>query len=496
MKPLSARLSPLFLVVFSAVAGGCAGAGPVPWNQTQSQGGDPASGRLRVTTLQMPAGLSHSPYWASLSAEGGQPPYHWSLAAGQLPAGLALDSSQGVIAGTAADAGNFAFTLRVEDASPRENTARTDLSIDVLPPGKIAAAGQGCAASGCYGPGIGADGLANTTVGPHGNQVSYRFKSRKSGQLQRVRLYLIPDHPGYAAGTGGKLKIDIVTDDGTPAHNPANTILASYVLNSPLAASPSRYFPLIQFAAPPSLAEGRIYHIVFSNVDASPSVNYLSVDALYVRVLTTPVQPSFSDVDNAVLLRQGSGKWQPRAGYTPIMELTYSDGFSAGTGYIEGWVGAQELVSGNKAVRETFTLSGAPRKVGIIGIRAARVGGNDDLKVRLENADGSLIEQGAIDAQAFPLSSSPEHRWGTYVFSSPQNLMPGRTYHLVLETPAASMYKVFPIRKGGDYGFAESTFYHDGSAEMKEGADWTGWTQWGVSDRHDGDLQFYFGLAH
>jgi hypothetical protein len=313
--------------------------------------------------------------------------------------------------------------------------------------------------------------------------------------VQQLRLYLISDRPGYAAGNAGKLRIDIVTDDETSAHNPGSKVLASTTLDSPLTATPSRAFPLVTFASPPSLDEGSLYHIVFSDVDPSPTANYLSVDALYYEVPMSPAQPSSSDVDQGVLLKVRNEAWQQRWGQTPIMELIYSDGKSAGMGYMEAWVGAQEDVSGDNSVRETFTVSGTSRKVGVVGIRAARVSGNDALNIRLEKEDGSLIEEGAIDASVFPLDSSPNHRWGTYSFSSPHVLMPGEKYHLVLQTSSTSVYKFFPIRKGGYYGFASSTVYNDGSAEMKEGGDWTGWTQWGVANRTDGDLQFYFGIV-
>ena len=68
-----------------------------------------------------------------------------------------------------------------------------------------------------YGSGIGSDGLANTTVGPSGNMVSYRFRAKHSGVVQQALIYLIPDHAGYAAGTTGKTLITLNTDDATPA---------------------------------------------------------------------------------------------------------------------------------------------------------------------------------------------------------------------------------------------------------------------------------------
>ena len=343
----------------------------------------------------------------------------------------------------------------------------------------------------CYGPGLGADGLANTTIGPSGNKVSYRFRSGHSGPLQEIQVYLLPDKVGYAAGTGGKIQITVNTDDDTPAHNPSSVVLASYLLTDPVNATPSRYFPIFTFTTPPSLVVGRLYHIVFTNVDPNPSANYLSVDALYLQYPPTPAQPTVSDVDAAELLSRPGTAWAPRKGYLPIMQLDYADGWTEGIGYMEVWLGAPQPISGISAVREQFTVAGTQRDVGSVAVRVARLSGTDPLKVRLQNADGSLIEEGNIPASSFPLSGSPSYTWAQYQFVSARTLDPGKTYYLELAAPSSSVYQAFPIRKGGAYNFKDTTWYPDGYAQFKQNGTWVGWTQWGVTNRTDSDLQFY-----
>ena len=59
-------------------------------------------------------GVAGGTYSATLSASGGSPPYVWTIASGQLPAGLALSAS-GQISGTPSTAGTFNFGIKVTD---------------------------------------------------------------------------------------------------------------------------------------------------------------------------------------------------------------------------------------------------------------------------------------------------------------------------------------------------------------------------------------------
>jgi hypothetical protein len=115
--------------------------------------------------------------------------------------------------------------------------------------------------------------------------------------------------------------------------------------------------------------------------------------------------------------------------------------------------------------------------------------------VRLENADGSLVEQGNISANSIPMTSPASYNWASYTFASAHTLVPGRTYHLDFEATSSSSYQLFPIRKGYAQGYQNTTYFSDGYAEFKQGGSWVGWTQWGVTNRVDSDLQFYFQLA-
>jgi hypothetical protein len=341
-----------------------------------------------------------------------------------------------------------------------------------------------------YGPGLNADALANTQVGgPGGNAVSQRFRAGSSGPLLSVRVFLIWDlhKPGYCAGTGGTVRVDLLADDGSASHLPAGPPLASATYGNILA---SDFYPLLTFAQPATLAAGALYHLRFTNVDPDPVANYVSVDSLYTDAQTAPIQPVASDLDAAVLLRQGSSPWQVRPGFTPVAEYRLATG-SQGQGYMEVWSGNAKAISGQAMVRERFTVSGPSFTTSRVMVRLRRDAGASALTLRMELGDGTTLMTCAQPAASALLGASS---WVTFPLPAPLTLATGGTYHLALECPGDTRYSAFPYRKGTDKGFSGATLFLDGYAQFTTTGPggWAGWDQWGQPDRRDGDLQFLF----
>ena len=164
----------------------------------------------------------------------------------------------------------------------------------------------------------------------------------------------------------------------------------------------------------------------------------------------TVFRADISDTDAAVLLGENGTNWQPRGGYTPIYQLQFQNGVTEGIGYMEGWVGAPEPISGTNAVRETFTVSGAEVKVSSVAIRVARVNGNGSSDrapgKRRRIADRRRQHSGCRDSAE--QCESPAYYWASYTLSSNVYARTGSTYHLDFEASSTSTYQAFPIRKG------------------------------------------------
>jgi hypothetical protein len=441
-----------------------------------------------IATTILPVGQTGVPYAAPVVPGDGAAPFRFYIVSGSLPSGLSLNSGNGWISGTPGSTGRFYFTAGITDEEGF--SASANLYIDVNSTSNSANVPT-------YGAGMGSDGLANTTIGPWGNEVSYRFRATHTGVLQQATVYLITDVGGYSGGNGGTLRVDIRTDDGTSAHNPSGNVLTTYFIsNAASLPAPQRYIYVMNFTNTPTLNAGQIYHMTFQNVDSNPSNNFISVDSLYEATPQSSFPPAPSDPYAAVLIASSGGSWSPRDGFAPVYELDYQDGASEGIGYVASWVGVPASISGSVPLRETFTVTGSQTRVASAAVRVARVRGEAPVVIRFEEADGTLVEEGYIDASNIPLSSvsSPNYYWASFNFSESHALVPGVSYHLVVECDANSTYQAVALQKGHYYGLQSTTFFADGNAEVKVNDSWTGWTEWGVSNRIDDDLQFYFGI--
>jgi hypothetical protein len=444
----------------------------------------------QITTSSLPNATAGTAYSEALTVSGGTAPYIWSATG--LPAGISVISSSGVLSGTPTTAGDASVTIRLTDSSSTPQTTSVTLSLNVVAAASSTSNTADVVSAGpdIYGSGISAEALNNIPIGP--NTVSYRFLATHSGTFEDARIYLITDgpHAGYNAGTGGTLLIQLETDDGTSNHNPSGKVLGSYTI-----VHPSNAFPVITFSPAPNLESGTFYHLVFSNTDPNPTANYVSVDDFWMPNPLTPMQPKYNDMDWAALVEQSATSWPTYPYNTPIFSVDFIDGTSMGMGYMEAWPEVPEPISGSDEVREAFTLSGSNTAVSSVTVFAKLVSGSSPLTVRLEESNGTLIEQGTISASKFSGSPNSGYGWGTYTFSSLHTLISGQAYNLVLEAPSGTTYQAYPIRKGSEYGFASGTWFPDGYAQFNAGGSWAGWTQWGISNRTDSDLQFYFSVV-
>jgi hypothetical protein len=349
-----------------------------------------------------------------------------------------------------------------------------------------------------YGSAIQAQALTNLAISTSSAQstmygrVAFKFKAQHTGSLTGIRVYVMGT--GYAAryggGNGGTWRITL-RHDSTANHTPAQLSMTStdealwdYRKDG------TTHFPLFTFDSPANVDSGTVYHIVFENIDPDPNSNYSSINTLFRFPVLSPQQPFASD-DDWLLLESVNAPyttWQADPyQVTPIMGYYFTDGYSTGMGYMEVWSEDPHTISGNSAVRETFTVTGKNRSANAVAIYLRKISGTENLNIRLEKTDGTLLEQGTIPASSIPTSYS----WISSSFQLTQTLTVGQSYNLTLSTASNTSYDAYAIWNGQKY-FGPNTCFNDGYAQFTtDGSNWTGWDQTGW-DRHDGDLSFYF----
>lgn len=94
----------------------------------------PTPTALSISTTTIPQGVVGAAYTATLAAAGGTTPYTWSVSKGQLPAGLSLAASTGIISGTPTTPGNSSFSVTVVDSSSTAQTASIAFTMSVVAP--------------------------------------------------------------------------------------------------------------------------------------------------------------------------------------------------------------------------------------------------------------------------------------------------------------------------------------------------------------------------
>ena len=88
---------------------------------------------LAVSSGPLPKAFLRQTYGYQLNAEGGIPPYRWTLATGDLPAGMSLDP-KGLLAGAPQGTGDFHFTVTATDSSRPGNQRHQEFTLRVVAP--------------------------------------------------------------------------------------------------------------------------------------------------------------------------------------------------------------------------------------------------------------------------------------------------------------------------------------------------------------------------
>jgi hypothetical protein len=360
--------------------------------------------------------------------------------------------------------------------------------------------GGGGGSAGIYGTGLAMDSNSNFRIGgPDSSIVSLRFRASTSSSVTAVVLEWRVGVGYSGTSSNGTIRVGIKADDGTG--KPTGAYLCSLDYSHASLVN-DHYIVRSTFSAPATLVAGTLYHMVLTNVDASPTVNYISINNTITMVNLVPRQPAYPDADYCSLYNVAGGGFTEYASHTPILDVEYADGKHDGMGYVQPARDHFALMSGTTTMaRCHFTVTGGARTVSQVFLRVGRTSGTAPLSIRLETSAGTEIETVSIPAASVPVVPTPGADYaitGTWVgaaFASSHVLANGQTYNLRFSCAAGTEYSVVPAaqRDYCDDGthYLQSRQFTDGRAQYTTDSGGT----WPVTYSRVHNWQFYFVTA-
>jgi hypothetical protein len=346
-----------------------------------------------------------------------------------------------------------------------------------------------------YGGFFGGHNAAHTALDINtGQGTSFFFYADRTGVVTRLFQHFRTEIPGYAAGNGGVLTIQIrPANANTRLPIPGSAAICSvsgFIPPTPSETEGSHGNVIVNFTTTGQLTKGQPYCIVYRNTHASPGANHVScnISAHFVfnddtnpanyeePVGTNPASVGSSPVAvsgwNPVVIEGTTWFPWPCMARNNVLRYRRLGGIAAALGWEDGvWSGwggwggngsstvYRPPISGSNQVRVRFRVTRATRVVRGVFVRAFRTStASGNLVVTLESggsdtASGTLIEQvnvnstvlynvGSQDAYNEVQQTPPMDfvHWMWVPFTQNRTLTQGQFYNLRLSaTGSATM---------------------------------------------------------
>ena len=198
------------------------------------------------------------------------------------------------------------------------------------------------------------DNIGNVPIGRSSDDKrSIRFRAKHTGQIEGMRFHFISQAGTgtYSDGTGGVIRIRLYPDNGndlpdTGASHLGEVTHTPNLVNGGLVTGDTsekkiKHFPFILLSA--TVVKNTLYHVVFENIDANPTDNFLSINALgNSRAGNLNQGPRMSIQDFGYCKNTNNTGWEESTNHTsslhyqPMIEIRMT-----------GWESNSSLVYGN-----------------------------------------------------------------------------------------------------------------------------------------------------
>ncbi|MDO4905406.1 MAG: hypothetical protein Q4A16_07650 [Lautropia sp.] len=377
-----------------------------------------------------------------------------------------------------------------------------------------------------YGPGIFTqNALGNTIIGvtrSYERIVSNRFRAEVSAHLSSVRLYWQPGS-GYSSGTGGRIRIRLMPDDGSSVHRPNMnaTPLATGIFRPGTSATRAGrpIFADTTLSSKRALVAGRIYHLVLDNVDPAPHQNYISSNNAVTHVDNGRPSRWLAPSDWGTLLGMRpqsttqTFEWSDMTTtdsrgnyYSPILQMKFHNGQSQGVSDMEGGSVDPKLVftaNSAKPVRERFTPGSTKRVTGFSVATAASVGGSLRWRIMQGNSElaSGRITQSSANYRTLQSNGGYKvagTKWYDVEFSASRvvTMQAWQSYDLEFHPEGSSQWKFADHRNGSQHGFSWPAAFTESHAQHRQNGTWQASYHWNYNQsRSDANWPVVLHLA-
>ena len=315
----------------------------------------------------------------------------------------------------------------------------------------------------------------------------------------------------YTVGNGGTIVVEIRADDGTEDHAPSDVVLGTSAQPFVPLEIASEYYPEIELAEPVTLEAGKLYHIVYRNINPPTSCSLrgvsiseaascprdqgaMGLDGVSHQVDVGPTARfgPFYGNSPAVLYRSSdSSDWRTSSTVTSWYEVKYDDDVWLGDSLVafDAHIGdGKKTIDGDVRARQVFTVTDASRTVDGMWLNFGQRSwaNGDSLLVELKSESGLVLASGNIARSDECLSivvnaeNSFERAcraWGFTDFSSNVDLLVGSTYTVELSAESGAGFLLSTYFTLKHYGSNDSNHWDDAYAEISTdgGNDWDSW---------------------
>ena len=251
----------------------------------------------------------------------------------------------------------------------------------------------------------------------------------------------------YSVGNGGLIAIEIQSDDGSDHHLPSGEVLASVAQQYVPLRIAEQVYPVLELAAPAVLQAGRIYHVVYHQLnppsDCPVGAGYSVSEAAHcdrtkgmvglngISFNATTDRGPWLGRTAAVLTKQSSDDpWVLDPDNLSWLEVRYDDGTWTGDAYTyNDGASTARSIEGQHLVRQVFTVTDKARDVDGIWLRAGRApdSGTGTLSCVIRGSEGTAA-MASFAASSFPVCGGVCGEWAYSGLSAPLTLLPGQTY--------------------------------------------------------------------